>query len=304
MMSLHNGFLGRTLVPGRTDEFDTTRQIGGVENMKDRSSIFRTALAAMTTTAVCLVAFGGVASAQNTAAPNGPPAATASQAPAMTYGVGEVVKMYQGGINKDIIVNFINSTSLPYRLNADGIIYLQTLGMPPEITKALLQREGQIQQQQQANPQYYQPQQPQQPMPGGMPPPYGYGAMPDQQPIQVMTPSTPAPEVTVIGSDYGDYGYGGYNYPYPYYGYGYGWPYYYPPIIGGLGWGRVGYGGFRGGVGGFRGGVGVGGFRGGVGVGGFRAGGGIAGGFHAGGGGGGGRAAVGGGGHGGGGGHR
>ena len=82
----------------------------------------------------------------------------AAQAPALPYGAGEVVKMYQGGINKDVIVNYINSTSLPYHLSADGIIYLQTLGVPQEITKAMIQRDGQLQQQQAAQ-QYYQQQQ-------------------------------------------------------------------------------------------------------------------------------------------------
>jgi hypothetical protein len=293
MMSLHNGVLRCTLIQGRTDNLGPTRQIG-VESMKDRPSIFRMALATITAAAVCLAAAGSVARAQNTPSTSSndsagkPPSAGAAQGPALAYGVGEVVKMYQGGINKDIIVNFINSTALPYRLNADGIIYLQTLGMPQEITKAMLLREGQIQQQQQATQQNYS----QQPMPGAMPPPYGYGAMANQPPMQVVTPTTPAPDVSVVGSDYPAYDYGGYGYPY--YGYGYGWPYYYPGIIGGWGWGRgLGYGGFRGVAGGFRGGVG---FRGGGGFGGFRGGGGgrvSVGGGHAGGGG-----------HGGGGGHR
>ena len=75
----------------------------------------------------------------------------------MTYGVGQVVKLYQGGINKDIIINYINNNALPYHLSADGILYLQTLGMPQEITTALIQRAGQLQQQL-ARHQYYQQQ--------------------------------------------------------------------------------------------------------------------------------------------------
>jgi hypothetical protein len=269
------------------------------------------ALAAITATSVYLGSPWSIASAQNTAnvSPAPAPAANSSgvvpgtrgaPATSLPYGAGEVVKMYEGGINKDVILNYINSTPGSYHMTADGIIYLQTLGVPQEITKAMIQRDGQLQQQQQqANQQYYQ----QQPMPGVMPPPYPYGADAGQPPMQVATPTTPAPPVTVIGSDYSDYGYGYpyYNYGYPYY-YG-GWPYY--GYVGGWGWGwgrggyRGGYyGGYRGGIGGFHGGVGGGGFHGG-GAGGFR-GGAVGGGFRASAGGHGGA----GGGHGGGGGHR
>ncbi|HEV7924423.1 MAG TPA: hypothetical protein VGR14_03665, partial [Verrucomicrobiae bacterium] len=258
--------------------------------MNKLSSVFRMALAATTASAVYLASCS-IASAQTTATSNqganNPPVVSAAQPVVLPHSVNEVVKMYQGGIDKDVIINFINSDSIPFRLNADEIIYLRTLGLPQEVTKAMLVRDGQLQQQQPANQPYYQ----QQPMPGAMqPPPYGaYGDMSGQQPVQVVTPTTPAPAVTDYG-DYTDYGYGYPYYPYyyggPYYGYGYGWPW------GGWGWGRGwGYGGYRGG---FRGGVGfhggVGGFHGGVG--GFHGGGGFAGGhgggaFRGGGGGGG-----------------
>jgi hypothetical protein len=236
--------------------------------MKLKKSQFRITLAAITATGVFLGAPWSIGSAQTTPTPNDgatrPPATSVAQAPALPYGVGEVVKMYQGGINKDVIVNYIGNTALPYHLNADGIIYMQTLGMPQEITKAMIQRDGQLQQQQQqANQQYYQ----QQPMPGAMPAPYG--AVAAQPPMQVVTPTTPAPAVTVIGSDYPVYDYG-----YPYYTYG-GPCYYWPPvIIGGWGWGwGWGHGGFRGAFGGFHGGGGFGGFHGGGGFGGFHGGG-------------------------------
>jgi hypothetical protein len=243
--------------------------------MKDRRSAFRMAQVAIVATGVYLVASCSVASAQNTSTPNDsaprPPAGIAIQAPPLPHGVGEVVKMYQAGIDKNVIVNYINSTAMPYRLNADGIIYLQTLGVPQDITKAMLVRDGQLQQQQPGNQQYYPQQQPM--PPGAMPPPYG--AMAAQPPVQVVTPTTPAPPVADYG-DYTDYGYGYPYYGYPYY---YGWPYYgygygygWPVVVGrGWGWGRGwGHGGFRGGVGGFHGG---GGFRGGGGFHGASAGG-------------------------------
>ena len=292
---------------GQKNELEMTRQFGGVEHMKKCPSDFRMALTVITATAICLGVSGSIASAQDTStptvtAPATPPPAPVvhvaqanpanpsgvfpvqggvgpgAQSPAFAYGVGEVVKMYQGGIDKEIIVNYINSTTLPYHLTADEIIHLQNLGFPQEITKAMILRDGQLQQQR-GNQQFYQPQpmpgQMPQPMPGSMAPPPN-GPVGDQTPPpQLATPSTPPPTVTVIGAD----NYPVYDYGYPYY-YA-GWPYYYggPWVGGGWGWGR---GGFRGGYGGFHGG-GYGGGRGGFG-------GGHAGGFgggHAGGGGGG-----------------
>lgn len=289
--ALPKGHLGPTLVTGQSNELNTTRQIGEVEKMKNRLSAFRLTLTAMTATAVCLASCSE-ARAQNSPPPNNnappPPAGVAGQAPALPRGVGEVVKMYQGGIDKDVIINYVNSTALPFHLNADGIIYLHSLGLPQEITKAMIVRDGQLQQQRQFNQPNYQ----QQPMPGAMPPPYGATA--GQPPVQVVTPTTPAPDVSGVYPDYGDYG--DYGYGYPYYS---GYPYYYgwPVVVGGgWGWGRGwGHGGFRGGVGGFRGGVG--GFRGGGGFGGFRGGGGFHGASAGGHGGGGGGHGGGGGGH-------
>ena len=73
--------------------------------------------------------------------------------------------------------------------------------MPQEITTALIQRAGQLQQQQ-ARQQHYQLQkQLQATTPPG-------GAIGVQPPMQVMTPTTPAPSVTVFGSDYPVYDYG------------------------------------------------------------------------------------------------
>jgi hypothetical protein len=265
--------------------------MGGIEKMKNYLSVFSIALAA---TAVWLGVPSSTASAQNTSTISSsattPPAGSLTQGPALPYGAGEVVKMYQAGINKDIIVSYINSTALPYHLSADGIIYLQGLGMPQEVTQSMIQRDGQLQQQ--AMQQYFYQQQ----LAASTATANDLAA---RSPAQVVTPTTPAPSVTVIGGS--DYPYN-YDYGYPYYA-GYGWPYF-GGYGGGLGWGwgnrmgwgRGGNGGFRGGGGGFRGGIGGfhgggGGVRGGVGFGGLHGGGGSHGGFGGGHGGGGGHGA-------------
>jgi hypothetical protein len=151
--------------------------------------------------------------------------------------------MYQGGINKDVLVSYIENTALPFHLNADGIIYLQHLGMPQEVTSALIRRDGELQKQAAYAYQH-------QGVPQGQaaqatannPMTTGNLAPP------IVMPSTPAPvmpypETTsqVVYPDYIDY---------PYYGY----PYYYGPsfVVGGgwgWGWGGRGWAGGRGGFG-------------------------------------------------------
>jgi hypothetical protein len=195
-------------------------------------------------------------------APGTGPIATATT-PGLPFGASEAVKMYQGGIGKDVIVNYVDNAVLPFHLSADNIIYLQSLGVPQEITKAIIIRDGQLQQQ---ASQYAQQM--------AMNPGYQGAAAPQMQQQQpVLTPSTPPPVVGYPSEGY-DYGsaYSDAGYPY-YYGPsvvvgGGWWPGYYP------GWGYGGgFGGFRGGFGGFRGG-GFGGFHGG-GFGGFHGGGGF-----------------------------
>jgi hypothetical protein len=227
--------------------------------MKNRSSVFWSSVVGLTAGAALLVIPLDTVLAADATPTAAPPPANAP-VPGVAFGVSEVIKMYQGGINKDVIENYIANTSLPFHLSADNIIYLQNLGMPQEITKALLQRDSQMQQQ---SAMAYQQQQ-QQPPPQMMPPP--------NQAVAV--PSSPPPPVTYASADYSA-GYPApyYDYGYPYYGY-YGG--YWPPVVIGGGWG---WGGWRGGYGGYRGG-GYGGFHGGYG--GFRAGG--FGGFHGGGG--------------------
>ena len=110
--------------------------------MKNRPSSFHISAAFITAAALCcacpLSSYAQTASNPPAGTVTITPAATVTQAPTLPYGAGEVLKMYQGGINKDVILNYINNTSLSYRLSADGIIYLQSLGVPQELTKAMI----------------------------------------------------------------------------------------------------------------------------------------------------------------------
>jgi hypothetical protein len=173
-----------------------------------------------------------------------------ARAPALPFGVSEVLKMYQGGIGKDIIVNYIENTVLPFHLTADGEIYLQHLGVPPEVMSALIRRDGELQRQSVAHDQ----RQPQQAT--AITAASNQVAASPNSPL--VMPGTPLPVVS-------------YAYPeastlvaYPDHAacpdYGYGYPYLFGPDViigGGFGFGR-GFG--RGGRGGFgRGGFGGGG---------------------------------------------
>ena len=223
--------------------------------MKRGSSTTRLALAAVSAATIILAPCWSIASVQTPAAPGATVTPPAAQAPALPYGAGEVVKMYQNGISKDVLVNYINSTVLPYHLTADAIIYLHGLGVPQEVTQAMIQRDGQLQQQQFMQ-QSYQAQ-----MAGQS------GAAAAQPPV--VMPTTPAPAVTVIG--YSGYPY--YDYGYPYYGV-YGWPLWYGGWGWEWGWGGRGWGWGHGyGHGGYGHGFGHGGFGGVHGGGGFHGGG-------------------------------
>jgi hypothetical protein len=223
--------------------------------MKKHAIFYLTSLISITTAMVCLGEDGT------------PPAATAApasaQTPALAFGVSEVVKMYQGGINKDVLVSYVENTTLPFHLNADGIIYLQHLGMPQEVTAALIHRDGELQKE--ANAAYLQQSQTVQQQPAaGAPYPVANAAPP------MVMPSSPAPVAPYPYADTGPVVYPDYD-AYPYY---YGYPYYGPNFIVGGGWGGWGWGrgfGWGGrGVGGFgragfggRGGGGFGGHGGG-----------------------------------------
>jgi len=238
--------------------------------MKNHASPYWVNLISITTAAVCIGVPWNLAMADDavpspapatiTAPPappaTPPPAPAATPAPALPYGVSEVVKMYQGGINKDVLVSYVENTVLPFHLTADAIIYLQHLGMPQEVTAAMIRRDGELQKQAMAAYQQ-QPSAPypqQQPLaPGNAPQPM---AMPNTPPPTV----NPYPDVAPPPLGYPDYS----GYPYS--------PYYYGPdvvVAGGWGWGWGPHGwGWGPGFG--RGGFGRGGFAGHGGFGGHR----------------------------------
>ncbi|MGD0412460.1 MAG: hypothetical protein ABSC18_12260 [Verrucomicrobiota bacterium] len=108
-----------------------------------KNPISRTALAAITATAICLGAFGSVAGAQNSVSNQ----AGAAQTPALPSGVSEVTKMFKGGISADIMVSYINNSPLSFYLSADNLIALQQEGVPTPVLTAMMRRYGELQRQ-------------------------------------------------------------------------------------------------------------------------------------------------------------
>jgi hypothetical protein len=217
------------------DQSPGTKRPGGEEYMKTHALVYWRSAISLATAVFPIGIPWNLAVADGTV-PRSAPAAVATpqtvaaiqadaRTPALPFGVSEVVKLYQGGIGKDVIVNYIENTVLPFHLTADGETYLQHLGMPQEVMSALIRRDGELQRQSVAADQR-QPQQataitaasnqvaatPNPPLVmSGAPPPVVSDAYPDAS----------APVV-----------YPGYA-AYPYYGCGY--PYFYGPdvIIGG-----------------------------------------------------------------------
>ncbi len=65
----------------------------------------------------------------------------------LSFGVDEVVKMYQGGVEADVILNYVENSSVPYHLSAEEIVRLHDLGVPSPIVTALIRHGAKVQQQ-------------------------------------------------------------------------------------------------------------------------------------------------------------
>jgi len=181
----------------------------------------------------------------------------ATQAPKLSWGLDDVVKLSKAGVDESVILSYIQNSGVGYNPNAQDIIQLRELGVSSQITAALMQRGSEVRQaatvaaQKQAQA----------------------AAAPAQAAPVYTAPATyvaPASTVTYIGYPSYAYDYGGYYgpsyYSYPYYPRYYG--YYggfYPSVSVGF---RFGGGHFGGHFGGFHGGfhgVSHGGFHGGFG---------------------------------------
>ncbi len=147
--------------------------------------------------------------AQNVQSDSEPgPLAVSERAPEISYGTSEVVKLWQAGVGADVIATYINGSTAPYHLNADGIIYARSVGVPSEIVQAMLQRDIQLGQ---GTPTLPPPMALALPQPMVAPEPAPAPSVDSKVVIIGSDPPPPSVQVTVIGQ-----GYPGYNYYYPY----------------------------------------------------------------------------------------
>ena len=133
--------------------------------MKKRSSTFCVTLALMTFTNLLL---GARSEPANTVSGNGadnptqpavatepaaePPARAngikkAAQPARLSFGVDEVVKMHNGGVEADVIMNYIENSSVPYHLSAEEVVHLHDIGVPSPIITTLIRHGAKVQQQ-------------------------------------------------------------------------------------------------------------------------------------------------------------
>jgi len=81
------------------------------------------------------------------ASPSAAPGAASVAPPSYPSGVGEVMKLFKGGITADIMVSYVKNSPLSFYLSADNIISLQQQGVPSEVLTAMIQRYGELQRQ-------------------------------------------------------------------------------------------------------------------------------------------------------------
>jgi hypothetical protein len=87
--------------------------------MKNGSSVFQWAFAVATATSFCVGAPTRLDSAQDTvkaAGGDAGPPRDAQAPPIMCQGVSEVVKMYRGGVDKDVILYYISNMEISCHL--------------------------------------------------------------------------------------------------------------------------------------------------------------------------------------------
>jgi hypothetical protein len=70
---------------------------------------------------------------------------TVAQPNSLTYGAHEIVKMYRGGIDTDVLLTFIETSDFPYQLSSKEILYLNKIGVPSAIVNAMIRRDHQVQ---------------------------------------------------------------------------------------------------------------------------------------------------------------
>ncbi|MBA4148224.1 MAG: hypothetical protein H0X66_08910 [Verrucomicrobia bacterium] len=92
------------------------------------------------------IVFGGlltVPTIESRGAAEAPAAETPSQ---LSPGTLEIIKLLNAGVEQDVLLGFIGNATNLFDLSADDLIYLQSEGVPSEVTTAMLQRDHALRQ--------------------------------------------------------------------------------------------------------------------------------------------------------------
>jgi hypothetical protein len=139
------------------------------------------------------------------------PAPPAAQAPSLSPGSAEVVRLAGAGTSDDVVLAYIQNSTATFDLNADQILYLRDIGVSSPVITAMLTRDNTLKTQAPAytydqrlypataNPVSTQPVQPPPPEPAPLTPPSAVEA----PPVYV---SSPPPEVGYFYDDLSPYG--------------------------------------------------------------------------------------------------
>lgn len=160
---------------------------------------------------------------------------TSSAQDSLSPAIADIVKMYKAGVNSTVILTYIDHAPAAFQPTPQDVLRLNDLGIPSEITTALIRHDPNAPRTAYAPPASASPAQP------GLPPavsstaPATQTAPPIQEPIIVGSPPETAPSsvliipgpptTTYFGSPYDYYPYGYYDYGsrFSFYGYGYGY---------------------------------------------------------------------------------
>src|SRR2546423_9908997 len=69
----------------------------------------------------------------------------AAQRTKFSFGVDEVVKMYQRGVETEVILNYIENSSVPYHPSAEEIVRLHDAGVTSQIITTLIRHGAKVQ---------------------------------------------------------------------------------------------------------------------------------------------------------------
>jgi hypothetical protein len=118
--------------------------------MKNRTTLYLALLALMTGSTLVFAAIetnkgqnGGTATETEKTTQETPAVATKGAAK-LSFGLDDVLKMVQSGVATDVILTYIENSTVAYYTTAEDIVQLHELGVPPQITAAMIRHGGKL----------------------------------------------------------------------------------------------------------------------------------------------------------------